>query len=202
MKKLLLIFTVLSIASSFACSPKNKESVPETNMEEIVIIAPELTDICMPAWEQAWPVSKDGLYGKGQAHTEKRLAQNQDLADRRAREAITMSLKNATPTIITNFIQENSSISHGEITHFANKVSHIVLKQPLKGSYIMERYLCPNGTVYSLAFFPFANYSQEIIAVAQDEAKKNSSNKNIHNLFASEKQTTKLEKLIKQECVQ
>lgn len=196
MKKILMIVLVLSTASCFACSQKQTDSASESAIEEQPIISLEDTNICMPPWELALPVSKEGIYGKGQGHTEKRLAQNRDLADRRARHAIAISLESKIPSIIAAFLQKNTYASHFDSMDFAAHISHDVLMQPLKGAYVAERYICPDGTVYSLAFLPFVNLRDLIIAEGLKESQKTEQYKGFYEVFASKKYLLSLDSII------
>lgn len=202
MKKIVLICMLLSVLSILGCGQKQKDSASEANHDESTAMSHEYPSQCVPPWEVAMPVSKDGVYGKGQADSEKRLAQNRDLADRRAREAIGIKIESKTPDIIATFIQRNSSGSSAGSTNFAIELSHAVLRQPLQGSYVAERYMCPDGTVYSLAFFPFVNFSEEITTVGMEEAKKNTKNKKFYDVFASKRNIKSLERLLKREFVE
>lgn len=201
MKKILLIFMLFSALNVFGCGQKQKDSASESTIDEGITVQHDYPTVCMPPWEQAMPVSKNGIYGKGQAQGEQRLAQNRDLADRRAREAIGARLESRLPDAITTFIQRNHNVSNIGSSDFATELSYKVLMQPLNGSYVAERYMCPDGTVYSLAFFPFANFSKKIVAIGMEEAKKSTKNKKFYDVFASKKSVKNLKRLLKREFI-
>lgn len=202
MKKIVLILILVSVLGAFACGQKQKDSASEGNHDESTAMPHEYPSQCVPPWELAMPVSKDGIYGKGQADSEKGLAQNRDLADRRARDSIGAKLENKTPDILATFIQRNSSGSTTGLSDFVIELSCNTLMQPLKGSYVAERYMCPDGTVYSLAFFPFANFSEEIAHSGMKEAKISTKNKKFYDVFTSKRNIKSLERLLRREFVE
>lgn len=190
MKKMLLALLIISILASFGCGKKTIEPGMEVEIAsqsgvQASGITPQSvpSNMCIPSWELSPPISKNGFYGSGQAQY-KLATLTRDVADARARQAIGSTLETKTASMVNSFMQQSGSSEAASTAEFAESVSKTVVVASVKGAYIEQRHLCPDGTIYSLAFYPFELYKDHIIDAAQEEAQnRGPQEKNLYDAF-------------------
>lgn len=194
MKKVLSALLLATLATSFGCGSKNPE--PDLEIPDAVQVNEEIneqvstitgqnipSDMCIPAWELSPPVSADGFYGSGQAKYAIPTL-SRDTADARARQAIGSTLETKTAGMVNSFMQQSGSGDAASTAEFAESVSKSVSVASIQGAYIEQRHMCPDGTVYSLAFYPFELYKDNIVSAAQSQSEQASiEEKNLYDAF-------------------
>ncbi|MFI3271567.1 MAG: hypothetical protein R3Y11_05610 [Pseudomonadota bacterium] len=177
MKKIAVALLTVGILSSFGCAQKEIEA---TNSGYAPQAPPE--GMCMPAWELAVPTSPDGFYGSGQAQYSSPVL-SRDAADARARQAIASTLETKTAGMVKTFIQQNGTGEAASTSEFAESVSKTVVVKSLQNASIEQRHVCPDGTWYSLAYYPFEMYANYIVEAAQETPATAPEEKNVQDAF-------------------
>ncbi len=202
MKRIIPLVLVAGLLTSLGCGKKAVEpdmeiEIEQQSQEYSTTTGQNIpTDMCLPAWELSPPISKDGFYGSGQAQYQI-PALSRDTADARARQAIAAILESKTAGMVNSFMQQSGSGDAGSTAEFAESVSKTVVVASVTGAYIEQRHMCPDGTLYSLAFYPFELYKDHIVEAAESQAQNGSAqDKNLYDAFLAKDALQRLDEQI------
>ncbi len=202
MKKFVSALLVFGALTTVGCSQSQKtaqELDPSIPMEEVkpeIPVQAAPANMCIPEWELAPPQSTTGVYGSGQAkYSNPSLARA--ASDASARQAIASILETKTASVVDEFIQESVTVAGANPTKAAEVITKNVSTSVLHGAQIERRHMCPDGTIYSLAFYPFAQYKQDIVeSAAQESQLAAPQNKEVYDAFLNKEALQRLDEQI------
>lgn len=164
MKRIVPVMLMVSLVSLVGCGSKQHQEEAYVTPSQAV---PE--NVCMPEWQLTPPTSLDGFYSAGQAqYSNPSLAT--DTADARARQAIARVVETKTAGIVNSFMRESGVGESRTLIDFAESITKNITVVSLQGAIIERRHVCPDGTVYSLAFYPYETYRNDMVESASTSA--------------------------------
>ncbi len=157
LKKLLVIFTLLSFLSAFGCAskPAKEKKAEEKAVSETMSDVPQF--FLMP------PTAEDALYGVGVAKMSS-LDMSRTMALARARDDIARQTSLQIQNAITDYAQE-SGVDSTQTIKFVETVSRQIAETKLQGAKPKEMYAAKDGTIYALIEYKTSNFKADAAEV-------------------------------------
>lgn len=175
MKKTLVALLTVAVSTSFGCANKPEPSVaiPPDNRP---------TTMCAPDWAFATPKSKDGFYQIGKAQFNS-ATMAQDAADAAARQAVANTLETKTAGMVQTFEEESGFGENAVGSKFGQTLKKTVVAKNLYNVAIEQRYACPDGTWYSLAFCPTEMFAEYVVETAKATPVETAEDRSVKDAF-------------------
>lgn len=193
MKK--LVVAMFAVCLFFVVGCQKQQKTAELPAKPVVV-EPKPEAMCIPEWEVSPPSNRDGFYASGQAKL-KLAALTRETADTRAVKAMGRQIENKTSSMLKDFMQQSGSDEDASVLEFVQSVSKTISSQTVKNVRVVKRHFCPDGTVFSLAYYPVESYKKEVKKeVAKEPSKTDAKLASIkHNLYDEFKSKKALEDL-------
>ena len=190
MKKIALMMCAALVFFAVGCGKQT-----QTEELKVQVPAPAPEHMCIPEWEVNPPNSADGFYASGQAKL-KLPALTREAADTRAVKEVGRHVETKTSSMLKDFMQQSGADDDASVLQFVQSVSKTVSSQTVENARIVKRQFCPDGTIYSLAFYPADSYRKELKAEAKANAKLAAIKHNLYDEFKANKALEDLDKEI------
>jgi hypothetical protein len=117
------------------------------------------------------PQTEDAIYGIGSAKLAD-SSMSRTTADSRARQDLAFQLKTAVQSMITDYAREAGTADNPTTLQLAEVVGRQLTEAELRNVSIQERWVAPDGTIWTLVVLKKADAKQQTAEIFESEASK------------------------------